>query len=174
MPWLAEIRFNAGPAGLGLLSAAWGAGALAGTLVAGNLHLARPGRILLASVAVAGVAMLVVAVAPVLALAMAALAVMGLMVGFVNIVAISWLQARIAQDMLGRVMSLAMLMGFGITPLSLGVAGALLDVNATLLFVGAGLLVVGVAVAAALSRYPSKFDAPSPMLEAAGRAQVTA
>ncbi len=105
---------------------------------------------------------------------MVALAVMGLMVGFVNIVAISWLQARIAQDMLGRVMSLAMLMGFGITPLSLGVAGALLDVNATLLFVGAGLLVVGVAVAAALARYPSKFDAPSPMLEATRPAQVTA
>ena len=53
-------------------------------------------------------------------------------------------------------------------------AGALLDVNATLLFVGAGLLVVGVAVAAALARYPSKFDAPSPMLEATGPAQVTA
>ena len=48
MPWLAEIRFDAGPAGLGLLTAAWAAGALAGTLVAGNVHVARPGRILLA------------------------------------------------------------------------------------------------------------------------------
>jgi len=143
-------------------------------VVAGNLHLERPGRILLASVAVSGAAMLVVAVAPVLVVTMAALAVMGLMVGFVNIVAVSWLQARIAQDMLGRVMSLAMLVGFGITPLSLGVAGALLDVNATLLFAGSGLLVIGVAVAAALSRYPSKFDAPSPILGTARPEPVTA
>jgi hypothetical protein len=162
MPWLAEIRYHGGPAGLGLLTAAWGAGALGGTLLAGNLHLTRPGRILLAGVAVAGVAMLVVAVAPSLVLAMGALAVMGAMIGFVNIVAISWLQARVAADMLGRVMSLAMLVGFGISPLSLGVAGALLDVNATLLFVGSGLLVAGVAVAAAITGYPAAFDAPPP------------
>ncbi len=162
MPWLAEIRYHAGPAGLGLLTAAWGAGALGGTLLAGNLRVARPGRILLASVAVSGVAMLAVAVAPWLGLAMAAFAVMGVMIGFVNIVAISWLQARVASHMLGRVMSLTMLVGFGISPLSLGVAGALLDVNAPLLFVGSGLLVTGVAIAAALTRYPAAFDAPAP------------
>ena len=144
MPWLAEIRFDAGTRGARPAERALGRRRVGRDAHRGqSCHLVRPGRILLASVAVAGVAMLVVAVAPVLALAMVALAVMGLMVGFVNIVAISWLQARIAQDMLGRVMSLAMLMGFGITPLSLGVAGALLDVNATLLFVGAGVLVVG-------------------------------
>ena len=171
MPWLAEIRFDAGPAGLGLLTAGWAAGALGGTLVAGNVHVARPGRLLLAAIGVAGVAMVVVGLAPWLLLAAAALAVMGVMIGFVNIVAITWIQSRIATDMIGRVMSLVMLVGFGITPLSLGVAGALLDVNATALFIGSGILIVGVVAAAAVTHYPAAFDKAPPArrdLEAPG------
>jgi MFS family permease len=162
IPWLAEIRYGAGPTGLGILTAGWAGGALAGTLVAGNLHVSRPGGLLLLAVAISGVAMLAVAVAPSLLLAAAALAVMGVLIGFTNIIAISWLQSRVATEMLGRVMSLAMLMGFGITPLSLGLAGLLLDANATALFVGAGLLVVGVTAAAALTHFPEAFDAPPP------------
>ena len=55
-----------------------------------------------------------------------------------------------------------MLMGFAITPLSLGLAGALLDVNATALFLGSGLLIVAVVAYAWLTRYPAAFDAPAP------------
>ena len=142
MPWLAEIRFDAGPTGLGLMSAGWAAGALAGTLIAGNVRVRRQGATLLALVAVAGAAMLVVGTAGWLPAVIAALVVMGLAIGYVNIVAISWLQARVPSEMVGRVMSLAMLMSFGITPLSLGLAGALLDVNATALFLGSGILVL--------------------------------
>jgi hypothetical protein len=168
MPWLAEIRYAAGPAGLGLLTAGWAAGALGGTVIAGNLHVARPGRVLLAAVGTSGVAMLVVAVAPWIGLATLALAGMGVLIGFTNIIAVSWLQSRIATEMMGRVMSLAMLMGFGITPLSLGVAGWLLDVNATALFLGSGLLVIGVTAVAALTHFPAAFDAPAPSAAAAG------
>ena len=165
MPWLAEIRYAAGPTGLGLLTAGWAVGALGGTLVAGNLHVARPARPLLLAVGSSGAAMLVVAVAPSLLLATAALAVMGVLIGFTNIIAISWLQSRVATEMLGRVMSLAMLMGFGITPLSLALAGLLLDVNATALFVGSGLLVIGVTAAAAVTHFPAAFDAPAPAVD---------
>ncbi len=58
-----------------------------------------------------------------------------------------------------RVMSLAMLMGFGITPISLGLAGALIDADATALFVGAGALVLLTAAVALVLRFPSQFDA---------------
>jgi hypothetical protein len=92
---------------------------------------------------------------------------MGVLIGFTNIIAISWLQSRVATEMLGRVMSLAMLMGFGITPLSLALAGLLLDVNATALFVGSGLLVIGVTAAAALTHFPAAFDAPGPIVRPA-------
>ncbi len=162
MPWLAEVRFDAGPTGLGLLAAGWAVGALAGTLVAGNLRVARPGFVLLGSVAVAGVAMMAAGAATWLPAVVAALAVMGVAIGYVNIVAISWLQARVPPRMVGRVMALTMLMGFGIVPLSLGIAGALLDLDATALFLGAGGLVLLVALAALVSRYPAAFDAPAP------------
>ncbi|PYS35603.1 MAG: hypothetical protein DMF75_03110 [Acidobacteria bacterium] len=54
-----------------------------------------------------------------------------------------WFQTRTDPRMLGRVMSVAMLCGFGLTPLSLVIAGALIKVNLTLMFVvnGAFLLI---------------------------------
>ena len=162
MPWLAEIRFDTGPTGLGLLSAAWALGALAGTLVAGNNRLERNGMVLLGSVLVSGGAMMVVGLAPWMPVVAVALAVMGVCIGYVNILAISWLQARVPTEMVGRVMALAMLMGFGITPLSLGLAGWLIDLDATALFLGSGMIVVLVGLAAMLVRYPAAFDAPPP------------
>jgi MFS family permease len=172
MPWLAEIRYNAGPAGLGLLTAGWAAGALAGTLIAGNVRAERPGRILLVAVGGCGIAMLGVGLAPVLPLAMACLAVMGLGIGYCNIVAISWLQSRVPTEMVGRVMSVTMLMGFAATPLSLAFAGALLDVNATALFLAAGTIVAGVAVVAGLRRYAEAFDTPREVPADPGVAQA--
>jgi MFS family permease len=162
MPWLAEIRFGTGPTGIGLLSAAWAFGALAGTLVAGNVKLERNGMVLLAAVLVSGAAMMLVGIAPWMPVVAVALAVMGVCIGYVNILAISWLQARVPADMVGRVMALAMLMGFGITPLSLGLSGWLLDLDATALFLGSGAIVVLVGLAAMLVRYPAAFDAPAP------------
>jgi len=170
MPWLAEVRFDAGPTGLGLMAAAWAAGALAGTLVAGNLRVRRQGLVMLGSVAIAGAAMMAVGVAQALPAAAVALAVMGVAIGYSNIIAISWLQGRVEIDMVGRVMSLAMLMGFGITPLSLGLAGALIDVNATVLFLTAGALVLLVVAAAATIHYPAAFDASRPAVGQAGSA----
>jgi MFS family permease len=162
IPWLAQLRFHAGPVGLGLLSACWAAGALAGILIAANQRIERQGRVLVAAIAVSGVSMMAVGIAAWLPMAMVGLAAGGLMIGYVNVIAMSWLQARVASDMVGRVMSLAMLMGFGITPLSLGLSGALLDVNATALFIASGAIVVLVAASAALARYPARFDAPVP------------
>ena len=160
MPWLAERRFDAGPAGLGLMAAAWAAGALAGTVLAGSLRLERGGRIVLAGIAAAGVSMAVVGLAPWMPVVVLAMAVMGLAIGYVNVVAISWLQARVEPAMAGRVMSVVMLMGFGITPLSLGLAGALIDLDATAMFTGAGILVLGAAALAVALGASRLFDGP--------------
>ena len=64
--------------------------------------------------------------------------------------------------MIGRVMSLVMLMGVGITPLSLAVSGALIDLDATALFVGAGLLILLTAVVSAAVGFVQLFDAARP------------
>jgi hypothetical protein len=162
MPWLAELRYHAGAAGLGLLAAGWAAGSLAGTLIAGNARLERQGRVLLAAIAVSGITVGGVGLAGSILVAALLFALGGLCIGYVNIVAVSWLQARVEMAMLGRVMSLVMLVGFGVSPLSMAVAGGLLDVNATALFVGAGALVVAATVAALLLGTVELFDAPRP------------
>ena len=173
MAWLAERRFDAGPTGLGFMAAGWAAGALAGTITAGNVRLERQGGIVLACITLSGVAMAAVGVLGWLPAVVAALAVMGVAIGYVNVVAISWLQARVELEMLGRVMSLAMLMGFGITPLSIGLAGALIDIDATALFVGAGVLVLATVLLALALRFPAMLDGPARMpAPAAGAADA--
>jgi hypothetical protein len=89
------------------------------------------------------------------------LAAIGVAIGYANIVAISWIQRRVDHAMTGRVMSLVMLMGFGITPLSLALSGLLVDLDATLLFVGAGLLVLATALVAAGAGFVRLFDEPA-------------
>ncbi len=159
MPWLADQRFAAGPAGLGLLAASWAAGALIGVVVAGSIRLEKQGRILLGTVVVCGVSEVLVGVLPSLLGVWIVLALMGVAIGYANIVAISWIQARVDHAMIGRVMSLVMLMGVGITPLSLAVSGALIDLDATGLFVGAGLLILLTAVVSAAIGFVRLFDA---------------
>jgi len=162
MAWLADRRFDAGPSGLGLMAAGWAAGALVGTLVAGNARLDHQGRALLGAVVAAGAMMVAVGVLVGLAGVVAALAVMGVAIGYVNIVAISWIQARVDPAMVGRVMSLVMLMSFGITPLSLALAGVLIDLDATALFVGAGVLTMLTALFAGLVGLPAMLDGATP------------
>jgi len=158
MAWLANQRFDAGPAGLGLMEAGWAAGALVGIVLAGNVRLERQGRMVVGAVAAAGLMMAAVGLLSSLVGVVAALVVMGLAIGYVNVVAVSWLQGRVEPGMVGRVMSLVMLMSFGVMPLSLGLSGALIDANATALFVGAGALTVVTAIFAALIRLPAMLD----------------
>jgi len=169
MAWLADRRFDAGPSGLGLMAAGWAAGALVGTLVAGNARLDHQGRALLGAVVAAGAMMVAVGVLVGLPGVVAALAVMGVAIGYVNIVAISWIQARVDPAMVGRVMSLVMLMSFGITPLSLALAGVLIDLDATALFVGAGVLTMLTALFAGLVGLPAMLDSATPAGAADGQ-----
>jgi MFS family permease len=158
IPWLAQQRFDAGPAALGLMEAGWAAGALVGIILAGNVRLERQGRVVVGAVAAAGLMMAAVGALGSMAVVVAALAAMGVAIGYVNVVAVSWLQGRVQPSMVGRVMSIVMLMSFGVTPLSLGLSGALLDLDATALFVGAGLLTVLAALFAVAVRLPAMLD----------------
>ena len=160
-------RFTAGPAGLGLLAASWAAGALIGVVVAGSIRLERQGRILLGAVVVCGISEVLVGVLPSLLGVWVVLALMGVAIGYANIVAISWIQGRVDHAMIGRVISLVMLMGVGITPLSLAVSGGLIDLDATALFVGAGLLILLTAVVSAAVGFVQLFDAARPVPAAA-------
>jgi MFS family permease len=163
MPWLAELRFHAGATGMGLLVAGWALGGLVGTVIAGSVKTERQGRPVLLAIAASGVSFGLVGIAGSLPVAMGLFLVGGLCIGYVNIVAVSWLQARTDPSTMGRVMSIVMLVGFGISPLSMAVAGALIDLNATALFLGAGALVVAAVVMAFALGLASLFDGPSPV-----------
>lgn len=143
-------------------------GGLTGTLIAGNARPDGQGRIMLVALAGSGCAVAVVGLAPSILVAFAAFAVAGLCVGYTNIVAVSWLQARVERAILGRVTGLVMLMGFGISPLSMALAGVLIDVSATALFLGAGALMVVTTLCALALGMVELFDAPRGQAVAGG------
>ena len=87
---------------------------------------------------------------------------MGVLVGFINVQAIAWLQTRIPDELRGRIMSLVTLGSVGLAPVSLAIAGALVDVGAvTLMFVVAGGIVVAAAIAGIAWGVPSQVVWPS-------------
>ena len=89
-----------------------------------------------------GVGLGALGLAPSPLVAGAILLVIGTMNGYVNITVIAWVQGRTDPAMLGRTMSFLMLGSAIALPLSLAVAGAVVDVYATAMFVLAGLLVI--------------------------------
>ena len=151
LAWLANVRFEGGPVLLGAMFAGFGGGAVVGALSAGAL--ARPGRfglLVLSLCSVLGVAMAGLAIAPNGPLAVAVLISAGLSAGYLNVAITTWLQARTDPAILGRVMSLVMLGAVGLQPVSLAVAGLLIDAHATALYLGAGGLVLAATATAAI------------------------
>ncbi len=146
---LADTRFEGGPAAFGLLFSGFGAGAVVGAIVAGSVPRPRGlGTILMVGAIALGVGLAAIGLAPSLPVAFGIIAVMGVIIGFINVQAIAWLQARIAPDMRGRVMSLVTLGSVGLAPVSLAMAGALVDFGAlTLMFIVAGGIVIAASMA---------------------------
>jgi MFS family permease len=157
LPWLVLIHFGADSLALGLVFAAFGLGSLAGVLVAGSLPRPRRfGTIVLAMILVMGIGLMAFGFASsVAALALIAL-LTGALNGYVNIVVIAWVQGRTEPEMLGRTMSFLMLGSAVALPLSLAVAGAVVDVYATAMFLLAGLLVIGAGALGIASGLPRR------------------
>ncbi|MHB2024210.1 MAG: MFS transporter, partial [Mycobacteriales bacterium] len=124
LPALAHGPWHAGAGGYGGLMAAFGGGALGGTLIAAQARRARRPAIL-ASAAFLSEA-LFMAVIPYLGGALAAavaLAGFGAFNGFGNVVAITAFQRWAPGALMGRLMSLLMLASFGVFPASVMLGG---------------------------------------------------
>ncbi len=158
LPYLADTRFAGGPVALGLMFSAFGAGAVAGALLAGSLrHVPRLGLVVLLLAMVLGIGEALVGIAPSVWVAMPIGAGIGIGIGFLNVRVIAWLQARTPAEMRGRVMSLIMLAGVGMAPLSLAIAGAIIDLGAvTLAFALGGALIFAAALAGLGSGVPQQ------------------
>jgi predicted MFS family arabinose efflux permease len=124
LPALAHGPFHTGAAGYGALIAAIGAGALVGTLVAGQTR--RPHRPAIAASVAFLVEAVFMAIVPYLGSPLpagAALAAFGALNGFGNVVVITAFQRWAPPDMLGRLMGLVLLGSFGIFPVSVALGG---------------------------------------------------
>jgi MFS family permease len=149
LAFLADNRFDGGSAAFGFLFSAFGAGAVIGAIVGGSIPRSRHlGGIVMFVAVLLGIGLALIGLAPTLPVALGIIGVMGILIGFINVQAIAWLQARVPDDLRGRVMSLVTLGSVGLAPVSLAIAGALIDLGAvTLTFVAAG----GIVIVAALT-----------------------
>jgi MFS family permease len=160
---LADQQFAGGSAAFGLLLSAFGGGALIGAVVSGSVpRLPRLGTIFMVIAISLGIGLALIGLAPNLPVALAIIGAMGVLVGFINVQAIAWLQTRIPEELRGRIMSLVTLGSVGLAPVSLAIAGALVDIGAvTLMFVVAGGIVVAAAIAGIAWGVPSQVVWPS-------------
>jgi predicted MFS family arabinose efflux permease len=123
LPSLAHGPLRTGAAGYGGLIAAFGAGALLGTLAAGQVRRARRPAVA-GSMAFLAEAVFIAAV-PYLGgtvPAGAALAVVGVLNGFGNVVMITIFQRWAPPDLLGRLTGLLLTASFGVFPISVALA----------------------------------------------------
>ncbi|MFI5668485.1 MFS transporter [Streptomyces sp. NPDC051704] len=123
---LAKVDLHGGSATLGLLNGALAGGAMLGTLVGGAVS-SRP-RIGLLIAALAGwlaIGTGLLGLVGNTAGALVTVAAMGFGMGFQGVFGLSWIQRTIDGAVLSRVISVDMVIGYAVAPLSLIVCGAL-------------------------------------------------
>src|SRR5258708_33934573 len=139
IPVLARTRLVEGAAAFGIIMSAFGAGALLGIVLSGVLPTPKPehfGMMLMVVISLMGIG---VALMPLFTSTLVVAVIMlliGITNGFVNIHFFTWLQKRIPQELMGRVMSLLMFSSVGMAPVSNALAGAILQFNLNALFIG--------------------------------------
>lgn len=132
IPLLAADTLHAGPRGLGLLSAAFGLGALIGALAAASRPVARPKTFL---VGAAGFSALMVVIAPMTSatVVLPLLVALGVAFTLFATTANSLIQLAAPDYLRGRAMSIYLLAFAGLAPIGGLVAGALTEMGGTML-----------------------------------------
>ncbi|HZT01252.1 MAG TPA: MFS transporter [Steroidobacteraceae bacterium] len=143
LPLFAKARFHEGAAAFGWFMTANGSGMLLGSVVSTaitRLVRGRLGVMVLSFDAAAGLALALLSGVHTVLSGAALLVLAGLFAGTVQIAIITWLQRRVPQAMMGRIMSIVFFTFLGLAPLAAALAGGLLKViSLSELFVGAGL-----------------------------------
>ena len=151
LAYLTKTRFGS-PAVYGIVISAVAAGSLLGALLAGVWKIRRRGvMILLVSLAL-GVCLGSIGLLGKVWSIASVLLIMGAAAGMVNIHIGAWIMQRIDVAVRGRVASVLMLASYGITPISLAVAGFLVAWSLKLMFLLAGGLMVLAAAGASFQK----------------------
>ena len=150
LPILADTRMDLGAASLGILMTANGGGMLLGSFLSGMVTRSVRGRLglmVLAIDSLVGAALAALALVHSTITGAVLLAATGVLGGIVQIAIITWIQRRVAPEMMGRTMSVLMFTFMGLGPISAAIAGSLLNViSLTALFAGAGLMLCAIAL----------------------------
>ncbi|MFC5581388.1 MFS transporter [Rhodanobacter terrae] len=150
LPVLADTRLDLGAASLGILMTANGGGMLLGSFLSGvaaKLVRGRLGLMVLGIDSLAGLALATMALVHSTLAGAALLASVGVLAGIAQIAIVSWIQRRVAPEMMGRTMSVLMFTFMGLGPLSAAIAGSLLKVvSLATLFTAAGLTLTLIAL----------------------------
>jgi hypothetical protein len=147
------VRFEFGsPESFGILLACFSGGSMAGIFLCSLMK--RPSHRGLKFIAVGlltGLLLMSIGLLNQLALIGTALAVMGLGAGFTNVHFQTWVQMRTDRALLGRILSIVMLMVVGLLPISYAICGAVARWSIRGLFIGAGSLLVTFCLVMALT-----------------------
>lgn len=125
LPTLVHGPMHGGASGYGLILAAWGAGALVGSLFAGTLGKQKHKGLMML---LGGVIMAaLIALLPIggVAFAVVCMLVGGVAGSLINVVLFAAIQLAIPRHLLGRVMGVLLFSSFGVYPLSVALAGML-------------------------------------------------
>ncbi|MFE9686220.1 MFS transporter [Streptomyces sp. NPDC006285] len=150
---LADQVLRGGPATLGVLNGSLAGGAILGTLAGGALG-GRPrvGLLVAALAGWLGAGMAVLGLVHSTAAVVATVLAMGFAIGFQGVFGLSWIQRNIPQDVLSRVVSVDMVLGYAAAPLSLIVCGALARIDTFTLFAVVAAILAGTGLAVLGSR----------------------
>ncbi|MFJ4474009.1 MFS transporter [Streptomyces xanthochromogenes] len=134
---LADQRLG-GAGSLGIVLSGFGAGSLAGSLVAGWRPPARRGWTVVGGVAAIGAGMAGLAAVTDVVAATGVVSLIGLGSAFLGVVVVATLQERVPERLLGRVLSLVVLATVAFDPFSYLLAGVLVPFGTTTLFLVCG------------------------------------
>ncbi|MGW7268248.1 MFS transporter [Streptomyces sp. NPDC054842] len=150
---LADQVLRGGPATLGVLNGSLAGGAILGTLVGGALG-GRPrvGLLVAALAGWLGAGMAVLGLVHSTPAVVATVLAMGFAIGFQGVFGLSWIQRNIPQDVLTRVVSVDMVLGYAVAPLSLIACGALARIDTLALFAAVAVVLAGTGLAVLGSR----------------------
>jgi MFS family permease len=137
LPYLTKTKFGS-PAAYGIVVSAAAAGGLLGALLAGIWKIRRRGALLLGACVVISGCLAAMGLPGQLWQIAALLLVMAGSAGVANVHIASWIQQRVDAAVRGRVLSVLMLAGFGLLPVSMAVAGLLIAWNMQWMFILAG------------------------------------
>jgi MFS family permease len=154
---LAKERFGSATA-YGSMFAAFAAGALGGSVIAGTRKQRNRGIMLLFVGGSLAILLALVGVLESLLSLCALMFLMGIISGYSNVHMTAWYQERVEPSMMGRVMSLRMFSIFGMMPISLALSGLLAEHSIPTLFISSGTLMLGVTLVAALQRPMREVD----------------